>query len=99
MTPVIPSETTNNSEQISGSLDDSKLSSGNLGQQRENTRSVIARRYVYSFLFIIAWIVAAGILLQYSVEDTGKFLVSISSVMSGPLGFIIGFYFKTGDEK
>lgn len=67
-------------------------------QKRENTRSTIAIIYVSAFLGIIAVSLIACWWVGSSVADQKDLLVAISGVLSGPLGFIVGYYFKASIE-
>lgn len=76
----------------------------NPAAKRETTRSSIALAYVVGFLAIVVLAtIGAFILLamnKIEFQDVTNTLVTISGILSGPLGFIIGYYFKsqTGDE-
>jgi hypothetical protein len=64
-------------------------------EKREDTRSKIALYYVLGFLGIVCiCFIVAGI-EKFDVNDTRDLLVSVSGILSGPLGFIIGYYFKS----
>lgn len=65
-----------------------------LEEKREDTRSSIAQWYVLGFLTIIAASMLIGLFKIGDVETTVDLMIGISSILSGPLGFIIGFYFK-----
>ncbi len=78
-----------------GSTSKNEQSSG----RKEKTRGAIAKWYVIGYLIIIAGMLAAGTLKSYSVQDTKDILLAISGVLSGPLGFIIGYYFKAGPNE
>lgn len=74
-----------------------------ISQKRENTRSQIALFYVRGFLVsvIIAlfgsgWMLYSG---KIVVKDISDILVTISGILSGPLGFIIGYYFKASNAE
>ena len=68
-------------------------------EKREDTRSKIALYYVLGFLFmILVCFIVAGI-EKFNVNDTRDLLVSISGILSGPLGFIIGYYFKSHSDR
>lgn len=63
--------------------------------KREGTRSQIALYYVIGFL---ATVVLAMIIFTFrdlTVNDLRDTLLTLSGILSGPLGFIIGYYFKT----
>lgn len=65
--------------------------------KREDTRSKVATLYVIGFFIVIflgfftTWVFSESC-------DLKELLVAISGVLSGPLGFIIGFYFKSADK-
>lgn len=64
-------------------------------EKREDTRSKIAFYYVLGFLFVIlVCFVVAGI-EKLNINDMRDLLVTVSGILSGPLGFIIGYYFKS----
>ncbi len=67
--------------------------------KRENARSQIAYLYVASFLAIIVLIFFYAYFKSSQVNDLKDLLVTVSGILSGPLGFIIGYYFKVEDEK
>ena len=67
--------------------------------KRENTRSKIATIYIYAFFSTILLMFVIGLIKCFSVKDYIDFLIAVSGVLSGPLGFIIGYYFKSNDNK
>jgi len=68
-------------------------------EKREGTRSQIALYYVLGFLFIVLiCFIVAGI-NKLDVSQTRDLLVTVSGILSGPLGFIIGYYFKSHSDK
>lgn len=66
--------------------------------KRENTRSRIATVYVVGFLLIVGFTLSIG-LFRLTVSENRDMLITISGILSGPLGFIIGYYFKASQEK
>ena len=66
--------------------------------RRENTRSTIAMIYVCAFFAIILAVFIVGCCKGYSVDEYKDMLVSVSGILSGPLGFIVGYYFKASQE-
>lgn len=66
--------------------------------QRETTRATIAKMYIIAFLLIIACALGWLLVRNKPVEDIKDVLLTISAVLSGPLGFIIGYYFKTANN-
>ena len=67
--------------------------------KRENARSQIAYLYVASFLAIIVLIFFYSYFRRSQINDLKDLLVTVSGILSGPLGFIIGYYFKVEDEN
>lgn len=84
---------------------DKSLNSDGSGQppvvaiKKENARSRIALLYVSSFLAIIIIVFAYSLFSALKINDIKDLLVTISGIMSGPLGFIIGYYFKSEDDN
>ena len=67
--------------------------------KRENTRSKIAHFYVYAFFGTIAVSFLIGACNRFAVKDYGDLLITVSGILSGPLGFIIGYYFKASTKE
>lgn len=67
--------------------------------KRENTRSKIALIYVIAFFIIITFTFIIGLIKCFAVKDYIDFLIAVSGVLSGPLGFIIGYYFKAASDN
>ena len=65
---------------------------------KENTRKIIASLYVWAFFIIIYITLVIGVLNNYTVDDYKDILIAISGILSGPLGFIVGYYFKASNE-
>lgn len=65
---------------------------------KENTRSKIAKLYVWAFFIVIAIVFGIGVCEHFVVDDYKDMLVTVSGVLSGPLGFIVGYYFKASKE-
>ena len=65
---------------------------------KESTRTYIARLYVWAFFIVIGLVFIVGFIKCFSVNDFKDMLVTISGVLSGPLGFIVGYYFKASKE-
>lgn len=80
------------------SLEVGKTNNNDSNSKRENTRSTIALIYVSCFLGIITVCFVGGTIVGYSVDDHKDMLLTISGVLSGPLGFIVGYYFKASKE-
>lgn len=73
---------------------DSKSSS----DPKENTRSRIAMIYVYAFFGVIVVVFGIGLFSCFKVDEYKDMLVTVSGILSGPLGFIVGYYFKASKE-
>jgi hypothetical protein len=67
--------------------------------KRENTRSRIAQIYVYAFFGTIAATFIIGLIKSFGLKEYIDFLIAVSGVLSGPLGFIIGYYFKAASDN
>jgi len=74
-------------EQIKGSSD-----------PKENTRSKIAQIYVWAFFAVIGAVFVIGFCKCFEVDEYKDMLITVSGVLSGPLGFIVGYYFKASKE-
>lgn len=66
---------------------------------RETTRSGIAKFYVYGFFGVLLITFIIGLIHKFKVEDYRDMLITVSGILSGPLGFIIGYYFKASTLK
>lgn len=67
-------------------------------KKRENTRSEIAKFYVYAFFFTIFLVFLTCWEKAWTIQDFSDLLIAVSGILSGPLGFIIGYYFKASDK-
>ncbi len=66
--------------------------------KRENTRSYIAQVYVWALFIVIGFVFIIGYLKCFKVDEYKDMLVTVSGVLSGPLGFIVGYYFKASKD-
>lgn len=66
--------------------------------RKETTRSFIARLYVWGFFIVVGLVFVIGALKCFSVDNYKDMLVTVSGILSGPLGFIVGYYFKASTE-
>lgn len=66
--------------------------------RKESTRTLIAQLYVWAFFIVIIIVFVVGIVKSFSVDDYKDMLITVSGVLSGPLGFIVGYYFKASKE-
>lgn len=67
-------------------------------EKKESTRSYIAQLYVWAFFIVIVVVFVIGLIKGFSADDFKDMLVTVSGVLSGPLGFIVGYYFKASKE-
>lgn len=68
-------------------------------EKREDTRSKIALYYVLGFLVLIFSALILFYIRNLVVNDLRDLLLALSGILSGPLGFIIGYYFKSHSSK
>lgn len=79
--------------------EDIKLGFENNKESIDRTRSVIAFRFIIGFfgvvflVFVTGW---SGIFKESTFKDM---LLTIVGTLSSSLGFIIGYYFKSSEEK
>ena len=66
--------------------------------RKESTRTYIAQLYVWDFFIVIAIVFVIGVIKCFTVDEYKDMLVTVSGVLSGPLGFIVGYYFKASKE-
>lgn len=84
-------EADNNNVEVNESKDDSR-------GRRESTRSLIALIYVACFFGAILIVFGIGFWFNYTPDNYKDLLVAVSGILSGPLGFIVGYYFKASKE-
>lgn len=80
-------------ESLSPKFDDSPE------KKKETTRSSIALFYVIAFFGTILITFIVGLWESFAVQDYRDMLITVSGILSGPLGFIIGYYFKSTSSK
>lgn len=87
-----------------GSQDVLLLSS--ISQSQEQTRAKIALWFTYVFLFLVSLSVLLPFALHMTrndlfpqpIEAVKELTTTIASILAGPFGFIVGFYFKKGSD-
>ena len=67
--------------------------------KRESVRSQIALYYIIGFFSIIVLGLIIGWCRNFEIKDYKDMMIAISGILSGPLGFIIGFYFKDSSDN
>lgn len=66
--------------------------------RKETTRTFIAQLYVWAFFIVIGLVLIGGLVSGFTVDEHKDMLITVSGVLSGPLGFIVGYYFKASRE-
>lgn len=71
-----------------------------IASQREDNRGRLAFAFVIGFFVILlVGIVIASIGDGDKAENISKTMLAISGVLAGPLGFVIGYYFRSSEEN
>lgn len=68
-------------------------------EKREFTRSTFALIFLVGFIILLG----LGMLLGFFMEgdqlnNTQEVMLTISGILSGPLGFVVGYYFRRSEE-
>lgn len=79
----------------------------NVSVAQEETRAKIALHFTNFFLTLVAASLVIPFILNLLVpvkfdspiENAKELITVLSSVLAGPFGFIVGFYFKQNDSK
>lgn len=95
MTDSNHTEKTDQSDNKVGVNTDKNMSSDN---RKESTRTYIAQLYVWAFFVVIGVVLVVGVIRCFTVDEYKDMLITVSGVLSGPLGFIVGYYFKASKE-
>lgn len=66
---------------------------------REHTRSKMAILFVLGFFALLFLCIAYADRVNASLSDLKDILVAIIGALSGTLGFIVGYYYKSVQEK
>lgn len=66
---------------------------------RELTRSKMALLFVLGFFSILFLCIAYAVKVNASISELKDLLVAIIGALSGTLGFIVGFYYKSMKEQ
>ena len=78
-----------------------------INASQEGTRAKIAMNFTHWFLFLVALVIVGPFIVNLynpkAILDplaSSKELVTVlGSVLAGPFGFIVGFYFKQSTDK
>ena len=68
-------------------------------EHREHTRSKMALLFVLGFFSILFLCIAYAVKVNASLNELKDILVAIIGALSGTLGFIVGFYYKSIKEQ
>lgn len=66
---------------------------------KEHTRSKMAILFVLGFFSILFLCVAFAVRVNATLSELKDILVAIIGALSGTLGFIVGYYYKSTQEK
>ena len=68
-------------------------------EKRENTRSTMAILFVLGFFAILFLCFVYAIMVDASLGELKDALIGIAGALSGTLGFIVGYYYKSTLEQ
>ena len=69
------------------------------GEKKEHTRSRMAILFVLGFFAILFLCFVYAIMVGATLGDLKDTLVGVIGALSGILGFIVGYYYKTSQEQ
>lgn len=78
--------------------DKQEVDSKGSSDPKETTRSTIAKIYVIAYFIVVLLVFITGWCNCFEVDGYKDMLIAVSGVLSGPLGFIVGYYFKASKE-
>lgn len=64
----------------------------------EDTKHTLSLIYVVGFLVIVAGVIVLSFFKGFNTNSVKDLLITTSGILSGPLGFIIGYYFKAKEK-
>lgn len=92
-TPVVPKD--KNEQQNTNEVGSGKDGS----EKREDTRSTMAILFVLGFFAILFLCFIYAVVVNATLGELKDALIGIAGALSGTLGFIVGFYYKSVLEK
>lgn len=70
-----------------------------LKEKREGARSIFALIFLVGFILMISFSMVLGFLAEGDkVENIKEITLTISGILSGPMGFVVGYYFRRSEE-
>ncbi|MBN1331971.1 hypothetical protein JW978_03745 [Candidatus Dojkabacteria bacterium] len=68
-------------------------------EKREVTRSTFALIFLIGFIILMCLGMILGFFMEGDqLNNTQEVLLTISGILSGPLGFVVGYYFRKSEE-
>lgn len=95
--PVNPEEAEKKPE--TGKGDNVSEAASGSPERKENTRSMMAILFVLGFFSILFLCFVYAIKVNASLGDLKDTLVGVIGALSGILGFIVGYYYKSQSEQ
>ena len=72
----------------------------NVAVKKEDIRGRIATLFLIGFFIVlISVVVVAGISDGNKIGNLKELLITVSGILAAPLGFVIGYYFRSQEEK
>ena len=66
----------------------------------EQVRERVALIFIIGFFMMIAMAIVVGAIIdKEKIKDVTDLILAVAGVLSGSLGFIIGYYFKSREEE
>lgn len=81
--------------QVIETLDPAKKSAITAAEKTENTRNLIALVFIISYLALLIFLIILSAFYGLKEQTAKDYLLAIGT----PLGFIIGYYFKTTSKS
>ena len=78
--------------------DNHEIKKNGSSDSKETTRSTIAKIYVIAYVVVVLLVFLTGWIKCFNSNEYKDMLIAVSGVLSGPLGFIVGYYFKASKE-
>lgn len=70
-----------------------------LKEKREGARSSFSLILLSGFIGLLVLGLVLGFFMEGSqIDNTREILLTISGILSGPMGFVVGYYFRRSEE-